>query len=205
MYKYEETLHAEGYNYIAGCDEVGRGPLAGPLVTAAVILDPDYKIEGLNDSKQLTKNKRETLFEAIKAHAIAYQIKVITSTEVDRLNVYQASKKGMIEAVQALHPQPDYVLSDAMPLSIEIPSQSIIKGDTISASIAAASILAKVTRDHYMVMLSRTYPNYAFERHKGYPTKIHLEAIKKHGITPEHRKTFKPVKAIIEQQLVLDL
>lgn len=206
MYNYETKLWQKGYQHIAGCDEVGRGPLAGPVVAAAVILNPDVTIEGLNDSKQLSEAKREALAVAIKEHALAYHITYITPEEVDQINVYQASKKAMLDAIEHLVVQPDYVLSDAMPLpSLAVPYLSIIKGDANSATIAAASILAKVSRDHYMVRMAQEYPGYGFEQHKGYPTKQHLRALQTLGVTPIHRKTYGPVRDILEQQLTLDI
>lgn len=194
MYDFEIDLLNKGHKYIAGCDEVGRGPLAGPLVAAAVILDPFNKIQGLNDSKKLSEKKRIVLNEEIKKKAIAYKITYIYPEEIDRINVYQASKKAMIESVLALDIKPTFVLSDAMPLiELDIPYLSIIKGDTKSATIAAASIIAKVERDNYMRNLAKKHPNYGFEKHKGYPTKMHLEALKKYGVLDIYRKTYKPV------------
>jgi len=205
MYDYENKAISKGYSFIVGCDEVGRGPLAGPLVAAAVILNPKKNIEGLNDSKQLSEKKRLLLFEEIKQHAIDYKIIFKTALEVDHLNVYQASKIAMTEAIDGLQQQADYILSDAMPLKMDIPCESLIKGDTLSASIAAASILAKVSRDQYMIELAKDYPNYGFERHKGYPTKHHIDALKRFGVMKEHRQSFKPVKMVIEQQMQLNL
>ncbi len=205
MYKYEQALMKEGYRFIAGCDEAGRGPLAGPLVAAAVVLDPDKRIEGLFDSKQLSDKKRRELSEAIRKSALSYEIKVIDSVEVDRLNVYQASKQAMRDAVLSL-PEVDHILTDAMPLTIgDLPSISLIKGDTLSASIAAASILAKVTRDDYMMKLGEKHPHYGFETHKGYPTKRHLDALRDYGVIGEHRRSFAPVRKIIETQLKMEL
>lgn len=206
MYQYEEKYINQGHKFIAGCDEVGRGPLAGPLVCAAVILDPNDLIEGLFDSKALTEKKRNLLYDEIINRAISYAVVFKTAKEVDELNVYQGSKIGMIEAVNALKIKPDFILSDAMPLSNQpIPFEAIIKGDQLSASIAAASILAKVSRDRYMIDLDKKYPEYGFSKHKGYPTKMHLEALKTYGITKEHRKTFKPVLEILSTQISLDL
>lgn len=206
LYKYEKKLLDEGYQYIAGCDEVGRGPLAGPVVCASVILDPNVLIEGLNDSKKLTEKKREVLDKQIRELALAYKIVYIYPKEIDKINIYQASKKGMIDAVNNLDIKPDYVLSDAMPLhELSMPHLSIIKGDANSATIAAASILAKVSRDHYMVELSKTYPNYGFEKHKGYPTKQHIEALKTYGVLDVHRKSYRPVYDEIHKQLTLEL
>lgn len=201
MHRFEEALRKQNYHSIAGCDEVGRGPLAGPVVCAAVVLDPHYPIEGIYDSKGLSEKRRNQLYEVIKEHAIAYQVVFISHDEVDKLNVYQASKKGMIEAVLALEYPVDYVLSDAMPLTgLKIPYEAIIKGDQKSVSIAAASILAKVERDRYMIEVGKKYPEYGFDKHKGYPTKKHLEALKTYGPCPIHRKSFNPVKAFYEIQ-----
>ena len=204
MYKYEEALLKRGYRTIAGTDEVGRGPLAGPLVCAAVILDPHNKIEGLNDSKKLSEKKREFLFDEIKKKAIAFSIVYIDEETIDEINVYQASKKGMLEAINKLSIEAEYVLSDAMPLG-DIKHESIIKGDTKSASIAAASILAKVDRDRFMVALAKKYPEYGFEKHKGYPTKQHLEALNRYGVLDIHRKTYKPVYDKLNEQFSLDI
>ena len=197
MYEYENNLKKEGYKYIVGTDEVGRGPMAGPLVVAAVILPDDVVIEGLNDSKKLTEKKREQLSEIIKQKAIEYQIQYMSVEEVDRLNVYEASRQAMIKCVRKMKHKVDYVLSDAMPIDFEYPCLDIIKGDMKSASIAAASIIAKVERDHYMVELDKQYPQYGFKKHKGYVTKMHLEAIEKYGVCEHHRTSFTPVKNII--------
>ena len=204
MYKFEKALWDNGFKYIAGTDEVGRGPLAGPLVACAVILDPNNPIEGLNDSKQLTSKKRKTLKIEIEEKALAIKYVFIDEKTIDEINIYQASKLGMLEAIKQLDINPDYILSDAMPLKeSNIPFEAIIKGDTLSASIAAASIIAKEIRDEYMEKMSLKYPGYDFENNKGYPTKKHLEALKKIGICDIHRKTYKPVKEIIEKQLSL--
>lgn len=206
LYEYENKLWRLGHNLIAGCDEVGRGPLAGPVVAAAVILDMNHKIEGLNDSKKLSEKKRITLEKEIKEHAIAYKIIYIYPEEIDQINIYQASKKAMIEAIESLEYRPTFILSDAMPLdAIGIPYESIIKGDSKSATIAAASILAKQERDRYMVEMSKKYPEYGFEKHKGYPTKLHLEALDKYGVLDIHRKTYKPVYDILNKQVQMDL
>ncbi len=205
MYEFENNLYQLGYSKIAGTDEVGRGPLAGPLVCAAVILDPDVTIYGLNDSKKLSEAKREKIAVEIKKYAVAYSIVYIYETEIDQINVYQASKKGMIEALGDLTVEPDFVLSDAMPLGDDIPHEAIIKGDTKSASIAAASIIAKVSRDHYMIKMAAKYPGYGFEQHKGYPTQQHIEALDKLGICKIHRKSYKPVKDRILNQMKLEI
>lgn len=205
MYEHENRLRDAGYQMIAGCDEVGRGPLAGPIVCAAVILNPTHLIAGLDDSKKLTASKREALNVEIRQHAIVYAIVFIDVEEVDTLNVYQASRLGMMRALDQLDITPDYVLSDAMPLTRSCPTLSLIKGDQQSASIAAASILAKVARDAYMTQLGKQYPQYGFERHKGYPTKGHLEALKQYGPVPEHRRSFAPVKTLKSKQQTFNL
>jgi ribonuclease HII len=206
LYNYENDLLDKGHLYIAGCDEVGRGPLAGPVVAAAVILNPDVLIEGLNDSKKLSMKKRVALDIEIREKALAFKIVYIYPDEIDKINIYQASKKAMIEAIKELDIVPSYVLSDAMPLNdLGIPYLSIIKGDTKSATIAAASIIAKVERDNYMVQMSELYPEYGFEKHKGYPTKQHVEALNKFGVLDIHRKTYKPVSDVINKQIKLDI
>ncbi len=205
MYNYEDALLAQGFENIAGCDEVGRGPLAGPLVVAAVILDPKKKIVGLSDSKKLSAKKRHQLSNEIYKHAKNVACAIISVDEVDTLNVYQASKTGMYRAIEKLE-NADYVLSDAMVLdALSLPHQALIKGDNLSASIAAASIIAKVKRDALMVELAEKYPNYGFAKHKGYPTKQHLKALREHGVSAVHRKSFKPVKKLIETQMKLDV
>ena len=205
MYEYENALRARGVQTICGVDEAGRGPLAGPVVAGAVILNDNDMIEGLNDSKQLSEKKRQELAKEIKARSLAYAISFISPEKIDEINIYQASKLAMMEAIKSLKIQPQHILSDAMPLSeINIPFTAIIKGDCLSASIAAGSILAKVARDDYMIKMAEIYPGYGFEQNKGYPTKIHLEAIEKIGITPIHRKSYHPVKAVIEKQITFD-
>lgn len=206
MYEYENDLIEKGYKLIAGCDEVGRGPLAGPVVAAAVILDDSMFIAGLNDSKKLTEKKRNELNIEIKKKALAYSIVYISEDEIDKINIFQASKKAMIEAINKLKLKPDFVLSDAMKLSeLDIPFLSIIKGDTLSASIAAASIIAKVERDRYMVELGMKYPKYGFDKNKGYPTKQHLLALSTYGVLPVHRKTYKPVSDQLLKQIKLEI
>lgn len=185
--------------YIAGVDEAGRGPLAGPVVTAAVILPNDCQaLLGLNDSKQLAKETRERFAVLIREYAIAYAIHFQPVEEIDRLNIYEATKESMKASVDGLKVKPDFVLVDAMTLPIDIPQASIIKGDAKSLAIAAASILAKTARDDYMTKLDEQYPQYGFAKHAGYGTKQHLEAIELYGITPHHRKSFEPIKTIVE-------
>ena len=207
IYKYEEELYDEGYELICGVDEVGRGPLAGPLVVCACILKPFSRIDGLNDSKQLSDKKRRELYKQIVKDCIAYNVEYISVEDVDELNIYQATKKGMLKAIAGLKVKPDYALIDAMPLSeLELEHNSIIHGDALSASVAAASIIAKVERDDYMANMDVKYPNYGFKRHKGYGTKHHIEALEKFGPCPIHRKTFAPVSKFYSKQMsIFDL
>jgi len=201
MYEYENNLKEQGYKYIVGTDEVGRGPMAGPLVVACVLLPEDEIIEGLNDSKKLSAKKREQLAEIIKEKAIEYQIQYMTVEEVDKLNVYEASRQAMMKCIRKMKHKVDYVLSDAMPLDFEFPCLSIIKGDAKSASIAAASIVAKVERDKYMDELDKDFPMYGFKNHKGYVTKAHLQAINDYGVCIHHRVSFAPVKAVLNKEM----
>lgn len=190
--KYDEKLHKEGYKVIVGLDEAGRGPMAGPLVVAGVALPEGIVIEGLDDSKKLSAKKREVLSKEIKEKALAYKIIFITEKEVDKINVLEASKKGMIEVLETINIAYDLSLSDAIKLPFEN-NIALIKGDQISYNIAAASILAKVARDEYMIELDKKYPEYNFKKHKGYVTKEHLELLNKYGPSKVHRKSFKPV------------
>ena len=202
LYEFEEKLYDEGYHLICGVDEAGRGPLAGPVVVASCILPPFLRIEGINDSKQISAKKRAELFKIIIKNAIDYKIVFISEKDVDELNIYQATKKGMLEAIHGLKTQPDYVLIDAMPLGeLKIPHNSIIHGDSRCASVAAASILAKVTRDEFMEKMDVKYPNYGFKKHKGYGTKAHMEALEKYGPCEIHRKTYAPVSKFFSKQL----
>ncbi len=206
LYEYEEALYDRGYHAICGIDEAGRGPLAGPVVVAACILPPFLRIEGINDSKKLTAKKREELYKIIIKNALDYQIVFIDEAEIDQLNIYQATKKGMLMAVEGLNIKPDYVLIDAMPLGeLKLEHDSIIHGDARCASVAAASILAKVTRDDYMNKMDVKYPNYGFRKNKGYGTKRHMEALDKFGPCEIHRKTYAPVSKFFSKQLSLDL
>lgn len=184
---------------VAGVDEAGRGPLAGPVVTAAVILDENCQaLCGLNDSKQLSKEARERFASLVKEHAISYYIHFQSAEEIDRLNIYEATKRSMTESVTKLHITPDFVLIDAMTLPISIPQASIIKGDAKSLAIAAASILAKTARDQYMDNLALEYPQYGFEQHAGYGTKQHLLALEQYGPIIHHRKSFEPIKSMMK-------
>lgn len=200
---YEKSFYEQGLFLVAGCDEAGRGPLAGPLVCAAVILPKDYCNPLIDDSKKLTEKKREDLFNIIKDVALAYSIQIIDVKTVDELNIYQASKLGMELALKDLKIKPDAVLSDAMKLDINQPYIPLVKGDAKSQNIAAASILAKVTRDHLMIELGKEYPEYDFAHNKGYGTKKHLLALEQFGITPVHRLTYEPVKSM--RQLKFDI
>ncbi len=199
--KYENEARGAGYSRILGVDEAGRGPMAGPLVVGGVIFPEDFYDDRINDSKKLTEKKREALYDLIIENALAYQIEVLSVEEVDTLNVYEASRTGMKRIVESL--EPDFTLSDAMPLG-DIPHLSIIKGDAKSLSIGAASILAKVTRDRIMKEYGKQYPEYGFEKHKGYVTKVHKEALEKYGVTPIHRKSFAPVQKVLNEQLSFD-
>lgn len=199
MYKYEKKLKDKGFKYICGVDEAGRGPIAGPVVAAAVILDDDNPIKGLKDSKKLTPIQREKLFKEINSKALAVAVSIVEPEDIDSINILEASRRAMGLAINNLKIEPDYILTDYMDVSIytKTPFLSLIKGDNISSSIAAASIVAKVKRDKIMVKFAKMYSGYGFETHKGYPTKKHLEALKILGITPIHRKSFNPVKKLI--------
>lgn len=200
IYEIEESLHNQGYANIVGCDEVGRGPMAGPLVACGVILPRGLKIEGINDSKKLTAKKREELYNIIMKEAIEVVVRFVDVETVDNINVYQASKQAMTYCVKNMKNKVDYVLTDAMKLDIDIPVMDIIKGDMKCAAIAAASIVAKVERDRYMDELDKEFPQYGFKKNKGYVTKFHKEAIEKYGLTIHHRKSFKPVSNILYKQ-----
>ena len=199
---YEKELYSKNINYIGGVDEVGRGPLNGPVVAACCVLPKNFILEGLTDSKKLSEKKRNIFFEYIKEHAIAYGIGIIGPEKIDEVNIYEATKLAMYEAINQVRKQInlEHVLIDAMPLDLDIPSTSIIKGDSKSISIAAASVLAKVTRDKMMYDLDLKYPMYGYGSHKGYPTKKHIEAIHKYGLIDGYRKSYGPVKEILEAQ-----
>lgn len=201
LYEYENELYSKGYNYIGGTDEAGRGPLYGPVVAACCVLPKDFKLDGLTDSKQLNEKKREKYIEYIKEHALAYGIGIVDNKEIDEINIYEASRKAMMIAIKEVRKKLnlEYVLTDAMPLpDLDIPYKDIIKGDAKSISIAAASVIAKVTRDHMMLEIDKKYPEYGFASHKGYPTKKHIEAIKKYGLIDGYRLTYGPVKEVYE-------
>ena len=192
MYYYENFYKNSGYEIVCGVDEAGRGPLAGPCVVAAVILDPNQTIDGLNDSKKLSEKKREQLYDEIVSKALAYNIVFSEKDEIDRINILNATLLSMKKAVEGLSIKPDLAMIDGnmVPKEMTVKSVAIIKGDAKSASIAAASILAKVTRDRHMVELSKKYPQYGFEKHKGYGTKLHREMLIKYGPCEEHRRSF---------------
>lgn len=193
LYKYEKELYKSGCKYIGGVDEVGRGPLIGSVVAACVILPFDFALEGLTDSKKLSEKKRDEFYKIIWDKAIAIGIGIVDEKVIDEVNIYEATKIAMKKAISDTNIKPDHVLIDAMPLDIDVPTTSIIKGDAKSISIAAASVIAKVTRDRMMYELDKIYPMYGLASNKGYGTKKHIEAIKKYGITKYHRLSFKPV------------
>lgn len=196
MLVYENKARKQGFHHIAGIDEVGRGPLAGPVVTACVILPEDFTLIGLNDSKQLSETKREEFYTYIKERAVSIGIGIIGAAEIDRINIYEATKKAMLLSIQESSIQPDYLLIDAMKLDTPFPTESIIKGDSKSISIAAASVIAKVTRDRMMKEVDAEYPQYHFSSNMGYGTREHLAALEQFGITPYHRKSFEPIKSM---------
>ena len=198
MLAYEKELYAQGIDLIAGVDEVGRGPLAGPVVAAAVILPKACKIPGLNDSKKIPKSKHKEIYEAVLQNAIAIGIGIKDNQVIDQVNIYEATKLAMMEAIGQLEPQPQHLLIDAMKLDLPIPQTSIIKGDANSLSIAAASIVAKVTRDQMMEKFDREYPGYDFAQNAGYGTAKHLAGLDQLGVTPIHRRSFEPVKSMCE-------
>ena len=200
--EYENKLMEDGYQFIGGVDEVGRGPLVGPVVAACCVLSRDFELDGLTDSKKLSEKKRNLFAAYIKEHAIAYGIGIVSPEEIDRINIYEASREAMKLAIAEVRSKInlEYVLSDAMPIELDIPVLPIIKGDAKSISIAAASVIAKVTRDEMMYELDKKYPEYGFANHKGYPTKKHIEAINEYGVFEGYRKSYGPVKEIIERK-----
>ncbi len=200
LWEYEDALNKEGYKVIAGTDEAGRGPLYGPVVAGCVVLPRDFKLEGLTDSKKLSEKKREKFYDYITKNTI-WAVGIVSAKEIDKINIYEASRKAMIMAINEVRKQinVDYVITDAMPIDLDIPVKDIIKGDAKSITIAAASVIAKVTRDRMMLEIDKKYPEYGFKNHKGYPTKKHLEALEKYGLIDGYRLTYKPVEKIKEK------
>lgn len=201
LLKYEKELYKKGFKLIAGTDEVGRGPLVGPVVAAAVILPQNYQLDGLTDSKKLSEKKRDKFYDIIMKEAVSVGIGVVDAKTIDEINILEASRLAMKKAIMDLKIVPEYVLSDAMKLNnIDIPYTDIIHGDALSLSIAAASVIAKVTRDRIMYELDVQYPLYGFAKHKGYPTKLHLENLRKYGVLDNYRFSYKPVKEILMEK-----
>ena len=200
LWEYEKQLNKEGYNYIGGCDEAGRGPLYGPVVAACVCLPKDFKLDGLTDSKKLTEKKREQFYD-ILIDQVVYATGIVSPEEIDEINIYEASRKAMKIAIEKVRKKIklDYVITDAMPIDLDIPVLPIIKGDSKSITIAASSVIAKVTRDRMLYKIDRKYPEYGFKNHKGYPTKKHIENINKYGLIKGYRKTYGPIKKYIEE------
>ena len=201
LYDNEKRLWNRGYTNIAGCDEAGRGPLFGPVVCVSVILPHDFVLEGLNDSKKLTEKKREEYYPIIMEKALSVGISIVSAEEIDRINIYEASRQGMLRAVESMNTKPDYIITDAMPLDgfTKTPHEAIIKGDAKSVTIAAASVIAKVTRDRIMYDIDKKHPEYLFCKHKGYPTKKHIELLNKYGIIDGYRHTYGPVKEYLSK------
>lgn len=196
MLEYEKELYEKNIKFIAGIDEVGRGPLYGPVVAACVVMPPDFFMEEINDSKKLSEKKREKLYSIIEENALGIGIGIVEASRIDEINIYEATKEAMYEAYNECLKKIriEHVLIDAMKLDkLDVPSTSIIKGDSKSESIACASIIAKVTRDRMLISDSKKYPEYKFEKNKGYGTKEHLEALNNYGVLSEHRKSYKPV------------
>lgn len=200
-YVYERKLFNEGYEYLVGIDEVGRGPLAGPVVATAIIMPKGCYIEGVTDSKKVSPKKRKELKKLILEKALDVSTIFIDEKVIDEVNIYEATKIAMYEAIKGLKLKPDYILIDAMPLELDVLHESIIKGDEKSFTIACASIIAKEARDDYMDELDKLYPEYGFKQNKGYPTKVHREALIKYGVTPIHRKTYGPVAKVLSNDI----
>ena len=200
LYEHENDLYGKGVKYIGGVDEVGRGPLIGPVVASCVVLPKEFILEGLTDSKKLSEKKRNIFYDYIINNCVAYGVGIVSPEEIDEINIYEASRKAMIIAINKVREQInlEHVLIDAMPINLDIPTTSIIKGDAKSISIAAASVVAKVIRDSMMYELDKKYPMYGFASHKGYPTKKHIEAIHKYGLIDGYRKTYGPVKEVLD-------
>ena len=204
LLKYEKELYDKGIILIGGVDEVGRGPLVGPVVAACVILPVNYELEGLNDSKKLSEKKRDKLYDIIMRDAISVGIGVVGPEKIDEINILEASRLAMKIAIESMDVKPEHVLSDAMKLNnIDIPYTDIIHGDALSLSIAAGSVIAKVTRDRMMYELDKEYPEYGFGKHKGYPTKAHVENLVKYGVLSNYRFTYKPVSDLIKEAKVV--
>ena len=201
LWHYEKELFKQGFNNIAGTDEAGRGPLFGPVVAACVVLPKDFKLDVLTDSKKLSEKKRDMYYDYITKNSV-WATGLVSPEEIDEINIYQASKKAMLEAIEKVKKQikVDYILTDAMPIDYEVPVMPIVKGDAKSITIAAASVIAKVTRDNMMYEMDKKYPEYGFKNHKGYPTKKHLEAINKYGLIKGYRLTYGPVAKIKERE-----
>lgn len=199
MLEYENELYEKGITLIAGVDEVGRGPLIGPVVAAAVILPKGFYHPGIKDSKKLSEKKREELYKVITENALSIGVGTVSEEVIDEINIYEATKTAMKEAINNLSPSPEHVLIDAMKLDLKMPSTSIIKGDALSESIAAASIIAKVTRDHLLMKMDEEYPMYDLKNNKGYGTKKHLEALEKYGACKYHRKSYSPVTKVLNR------
>ena len=202
LWKYEKDLYDRGINVIGGVDEAGRGPLFGPVVAACVVLPSDFVLEGLTDSKKLSEKKRNIFYDYIMKNSVAVAVGIVSAEDIDEINIYAASKKAMVMAINEVREKIDleYVLSDAMPIELDIPVMPIIKGDAKSITIAAASVIAKVTRDRIMYEFDEKYPEYGFKNHKGYPTKNHLLALEKYGVISGYRKTYGPVKRLLEDK-----
>lgn len=204
LLKYEKELYKKGISLIGGVDEVGRGPLVGPVVAACVILPPNYELPGLDDSKKLSEKKRYKYYDIIMKDAVSVGIGIVDAKKIDEINILEASRLAMKLAIEDLDVKPEYILSDAMKLdNIDIPYEAIIHGDALSLSIAAGSVIAKVTRDRMMYELDKKYPEYGFAQHKGYPTKKHLENIAKYGVLENYRFTYKPVSDLINKMKVV--
>lgn len=199
MLEYENELYEKGITLVAGVDEVGRGPLIGPVVAAAVILPKGFYHPGIKDSKKLSEKKREELYKVITENALSIGVGTVSEEVIDEVNIYEATKTAMKEAINSLAIPPEHVLIDAMKLDLKMPSTSIIKGDALSESIAAASIIAKVTRDHLLMKMDEEYPMYDLKNNKGYGTKKHLEALEKYGACKYHRKSYSPVTKVLNR------
>lgn len=201
-YRYERELKNNGINLVAGVDEVGRGPLVGPVVAACVILPDNFYLDGLTDSKKLSEKKREEFYDKIMEQAISVGVGIVSEKIIDDINIYEATKIAMKDAINNCKIAPEHILIDAMPLDLDIPTTSIIKGDLKSITISAASVIAKVTRDRMLIDLDKKYPMYDFKSNKGYGTKKHLQAIEKYGIIDEHRRSFAPIESYIKEHSI---